>query len=233
MRGASLFTAFCESIVDLFTHRLRGKRRRRRQQRLQRYSFAALFVVALTAHATSVTPPSFTELVAEAQVVARAAVTGISSRWVDSPRGPIIKTFVDFSIAKTIKGNPANPLTLEFLGGTVGSESMRVSGMPEFKVGETEILFVRDNGVQFCPLVRMMHGRYHVRAEATSKRKYVTRDDDTPVASTADVQLPAENHGGATLSPARSIATALSPDDFEADVQTEVKRQEAERTQQK
>jgi hypothetical protein len=202
--------------------RLRGRRRRRRERLAQlRYSFVALVCGVAVAHATSVTPPSFPDLVAEAQVIARGTVTGVSSRWVDGPGGRMIKTFVDFSVEQRIKGTPGSTMTLEFLGGTVGADTLRVSGMPEFKVGESEIVFVRDNGVQFCPLVRLMHGRYHVRTDAASRRKFVTRDDDTPLDSVDDVQLPMDQHATAK---AHGSAAALSPDDFATQIATEVGR---------
>jgi hypothetical protein len=233
MRPLSLFAALSASVSELFTvaHRLRGRRRRRREW-LQRFSFLALLTAALTARATSVTPPSFTELVAESQVVARGTVTSISSRWVDSPQGPMIKTFVEFAVQKSLKGDAPNPMTLQFLGGTVGTETLHVSGMPEFKVGDTEILFVRNNGTQFCPLVRMMHGRYHVRADA-AHHNYVARDDETPLSSVDDIQLPANDHAPAASKQKRSTATALTPEDFESEVTNEVSRQRGDSQLQK
>lgn len=191
--------------------------------RLVRLALALLLGAAAGARATSVVPPSFPQLVAEADVIARGTVTAVAAHWVDGPQGRMIKTFVTFDVAKVLKGSPPNPLVLQFLGGTVGSDTLHVSDMPQFKVGETEILFVHGNGVQFCPLVRMMHGRYHVRTDAATDRKYITRDDDTPLTSVAGVQQPV---GGRPRAQAmRSDAGALSRDDFEAQIAAEVARQ--------
>ncbi len=155
-------------------------------------------------------------------MIARGTVTSVTSQWVASSAGPVIKTFVAFKVEKQLKGAAADALTLEFLGGTVGPDTMHVSGMPEFKVGDTEILFVTGNGVQLCPLVRMMHGRYRVRTDNASHRKYVARDDDQPLTSVDDVQLPMEDHH--TTQRARNPTDALTPDNFEAQVTTEVGR---------
>ena len=219
MRWLALFP---KAVSGLFTiaSRLRGRRRRRRET-LLRYSLIASAVVA-AARATSVTPPSFPELVAEAQVIARGTVTGISSRWVDAPQGRTIKTFVDFAIEKTLKGTSSGTVTLEFLGGTVGADTLRVSGMPEFKVGDREILFVRGNGTQFCPLVRLMHGRYRVRTDAASHRDFVARDDDLPLTSPADVQQPEPEAAVRGTPKTMRSALPLTPDEFESDITAEV-----------
>jgi len=68
---------------------------------------------------------------------------------------------------------------------------MRVSGMPRFTVGQKDIVFISDTrGVQFSPLVGLMHGRYRVQTDAATARDYITRDDGAPLESEADVQLP-------------------------------------------
>jgi hypothetical protein len=221
MRWPAFFLTVVPGLSAI-AHRLRGRRRRRRRfEALMRYSCLGVLTAAAL-RATSVTPPSFPELVAEAQVIAQGTVTSISSRWVDGPQGRMIKTFVDFAVAKQLKGDPASTLTLEFLGGTVGPDTLRVSGMPEFKVGDSEIVFVRDNGVQFCPLVRLMHGRYRVHTDPASQRPFVARDDDIPLTSTADVQRPGDDHAAAMPHTMRSAGVGLTPDEFEAQIAAEV-----------
>lgn len=191
----------------------------RRRRRPAWWAFALFALIPLLARATSVVPPTFHELVTEAQTIAEGTVTAVQSRWVDGPQGNVIKTFVTFSVQKTLKGDARDSVTLEFLGGTVGTDTLHVAGMPEFKVGQHEIVFVEGNGVQFCPLVRFGHGRYHVHTDANSHRRFVTRNDDSPLRSVADVQRPTE---AAAPSSGQSSTTALSSDDFEAQIATEV-----------
>lgn len=217
------FHSVSESEVSITAQRLRGRRRRRRERLSHLYYSLVFLCGAVFARATSVTPPSFPELVSEAQVIAQGTVTSVASRRVDGPQGHVIKTFVDFAVEKSLKGNPPSTLTLEFLGGTVGTDTLHVGGMPEFKIGEREILFVQNNGTQFCPLVRFTHGRYRVHTDAASHRNFVARDDDTPLTSTSEVQLPENDM--ATARAAHAPATALSPDDFEAQISAEIARQ--------
>ena len=196
--------------------------------RLRRLALLPLFsllvftpVAAL--RATTVIAPTFNELVAESEVIARVEVTAVRPAWVESPQGRIIKTFVTFRVVRALKGTPTADLTLPFLGGELDGETMRVSGMPRFTVGQKDIVFLSDTrGVQFSPLVGLMHGRYRVQTDAATSRDYIARDDGAPLESEADVQLPQ-----AANSPAnrlKSVARALSPADFESRISAEVAR---------
>jgi hypothetical protein len=90
---------------------------------------------------------------------------------------------------------------------------MRVAGMPQFTVGQTEILFVTGNGVQFCPLVAMMHGRYRVQTDAATGREYIARSDGVPLVSEHDVQLPQD--GNPLERRLKPVSAGLSPAMFE------------------
>jgi hypothetical protein len=186
------------------------------------------FASSTVLHATTVIAPAFNELVAESEVIARVTVTAVRPAWVDTPEGRIIKTFVTFRVVRALKGTPAAELTLPFLGGELDGQSMRVSGMPRFTVGQTDIVFISDTrGVQFSPLVGLMHGRYRVQTDAATARDYIARDDGAPLESEADVQLPQ-----AANSPAnrlKSVARALSPADFESRISAELARHAAQR----
>jgi hypothetical protein len=185
------------------------------------------FLAFSMAHATSVVPPTFSELVAEAQTIVRGRVTATECRWVDSPQGRAIKTYVTFAVLRTLKGTPAETLTLELLGGELDGHGMRVEGMPQFSIGDTEIIFVSGNGMRFCPLIGMMHGRYRVVNDPVSARTYVARNDRVPLASEFDVQLPQEKVRTATASNA-AISTALSVDAFETKITAEISHRAAQ-----
>lgn len=177
---------------------------------------------ACAARATSVVAPSFPELVGEAQTIVRAKVTAVRCAWVDTPQGRAIKTFVTLAVQKRLKGEAADEMVLQFLGGEVGGQGMRVEGMPRFAAGEVTILFIEGNGVQLCPLVGMMHGRYRVLTETQTARDYVARDDGVPLASEQDVQLPQGT--GAVASRLKPASAALTPDAFEQKIAAEVGR---------
>jgi hypothetical protein len=132
----------------------------------------------------------------------------------------VIKTFVTFTVEKRLKGEPAAEIVLQFLGGEIAGESMQVQGMPQFTEGEREILFIAGNGVRFCPLVALMHGRYRVLVDSQTAREYVARDNRVPLRSESDVQLPPI----ASVVTARlaSPLTALTPEAFEEKISAEI-----------
>jgi hypothetical protein len=179
---------------------------------------AALLVVVPTGRAMSVVPPTFPELVAEAESIVRGEVTAISCAYVDTPGGRPIKTFVTFRVQRTLKGTaPASgTVTLIFLGGTIGADSLEVAGMPKFQIGDREIVFVAGNGKTFCPLIAAGHGRYRVLHDNATQRDYIARENRTPLESTEEVVLPLEAPAAAAR--LKSISRALSPDAFEASV---------------
>jgi hypothetical protein len=182
--------------------------------------WCAILAIQAT-HATSVVAPTFAELVAEAETILRGQVTGIEARWVATPQGRVIKTFVTFVVLKRIKGTATGALTLEFLGGEIGDEGMRVEGMPRFAVGDVEILFVAGNGARVCPLIGMMHGRYRVLTDPLSARDYVARNDRVPLVSELDVHLP---QAEVATSRPNQLRAALTPEIFEARIAAELNR---------
>ncbi|MBI5691620.1 MAG: hypothetical protein HZC55_16175 [Verrucomicrobia bacterium] len=184
----------------------------------------ALFLPSV--RATSVIPPSFPELVQEADAILRGRVTDIQARRAQAPDGTaLIKTFVTFAIERTLKGPAPASVTLEFLGGTIGDDSLVIAGMPKFQLGTTEYVFVQRNGVQYCPLVALGHGRYRLMRDAGSGREFLARDNGLPLTSVSDVEVPLT-----TLPPsvraAQSAARdrALTPAAFEAAITAELQR---------
>ncbi len=173
-------------------------------------------------HATSVVAPSFAELVAEAETIVRARVLSVRAAWVDSPQGRVIKTYVTFATQRQLKGRSTPQFTLELFGGELDGQGMRIAGLPQFEAGQSEMLFVSGNGVQFCPLVGLMHGRYRIRTDPANAREYLTRNDGVPLVSEHDVQLPQ----GANPLEARTktVAAALSPLAFEQRINVELSR---------
>lgn len=154
---------------------------------------------ALTVHATSVKPPSFDELVNGADYVVRARVTAVEAVATPRPGGrPRIHTRVTLEVIETIAGTAPSPLVLTLLGGKVGDVELRVEGVPEFAVGDEDVLFVHGNGRTFFPLYAVMHGRYRIRKDEAG-RDYIARSNDVPMADVAEVALPMTEGGAAGL----------------------------------
>lgn len=189
---------------------------------------ALLLAVSITVplRATTVAPPSFEHLVAKAELIVRGRVLEVHAAWADSPQGRVIKTYVTFAVQRALKGAAGAQLTLSFLGGELDGQGMRISGMPQFVVGQTEILFVAGNGVRFCPLVAMMHGRYRVQSDAATGREFIARNDGVPLVSEHDVELP--QTGNPIERQLRPVSAALSVAAFEQSISQQITRRVAQ-----
>jgi hypothetical protein len=147
---------------------------------------ASVACVAGTGSATTVIPPSFDQLVNDAQIIFQGTVTGVRSEWTGEGAQRHIVSYITFKVDDTFKGNPGAQCTLRMLGGTVAGQTMEVSDAPKFKAGDRDVLFVENNGTQFVPLVGIMHGRFRIRRDANG-RDMIHANDGTPVASTDQV----------------------------------------------
>ena len=149
-----------------------------------------LLIVALcatlaftTLRATTVIPPSFDQLVANAEVIIQGTVSDVQSQWTGEGAQRHIVTYVTVNVDDAIKGNVGASYTLRMLGGTVGDETMEVSDAPKFKVGDRDILFVENNGTQFIPLVGIMNGRFHLAQDSQTGAEMVLSNNGNVVTS--------------------------------------------------
>jgi hypothetical protein len=155
-----------------------------------------------SARATTVIPPTFDQLVSDAELIFQGAVTASRSFWIGGGAERHIVTDVTFRIEDSIKGAPGKSYTIRMLGGTVGGETIEVSDAPTFKVGDRDILFVEHNGTQFVPLVGIMHGRFHVQTDSEG-RETVAKENGASVAHLEKLGI---DEAGAVTGPALSTA---------------------------
>jgi hypothetical protein len=160
----------------------------------------------VSARATTVIPPTFDQLVSDAELIFQGTVTASRSQWIGQGTERHIVTYVTFSIEDALKGVPGKSYTIQMLGGTVNGETIEVSDTPRFKVGDRDILFVEHNGHQFVPLVGIMHGRFHLQKDAAG-RDIVTKDDGAALANAG--QLGTDERAAVT-------GPALSTADFKS-----------------
>jgi len=152
--------------------------------------------------ATTVIPPTFDQLVSDAEFIFQGTVTDTRSEWTGQGAERHIETYVTIKVEDAIKGVPGQSFILQVLGGTVNGETVEVTDTPRFKVGDRDILFVEHNGNQFVPLVGIMHGRFHVQQDAGG-REIVTKDSG---ASLANVDKLGTDEEAAVAGPALSAA---------------------------
>ena len=136
-------------------------------------------------NATTVIPPTFDQLVTDAELIFQGTVTELHSQWTGEGTQRHIVTYVTFQIEDAIKGAPGASYTIRMFGGTVDGQTMEATDTPRFKVGDRDILFVENNGKQFVPLVGIMHGRFHVQQDEVNGTESVAKDNGAMVSDVA------------------------------------------------
>ena len=166
--------------------------------------------------ATTVIPPTFEQLVQQAEVIFQGTVSDVKSVWEGQGAQRHIDTYVTFQVADSVKGNAGSSYTIRMLGGTVGDETMLVTDTPKFSVGDREILFVEHNFDQFVPLVGISHGRFHVQSDRETGRDIVVNSEGEPVRDLTKLGREEESV---------SAANAISPDQLKAAVKDQLATQ--------
>ena len=175
----------------------------------------ACLIIAATALATTVIPPSFDELVSRAEMIFQGRVTDVRSEWTGEGAQRHIMSYVTLRVEDPIKGKPGSTVTLRMLGGTVGGETMEVTDAPKFKVGDRDILFVENNGTQFVPLDGIMHGRFRVKKDITGQETVLTNEG----APLSDITELGKDEKGA------SAGRAISKQQFRQAIQAKAQEQ--------
>jgi hypothetical protein len=166
----------------------------------------SLIASAVSLSATTVIPPTFEQLVDQAQVIFQGTVTRVNAEWVGEGADRHIATFVTFEVKDALKGAPGKTYTMRQFGGTVEGETMGISDAPQFTVGDENILFVENNGSQVVPLVGIMYGQFHVRKNGAGQ-ELVTTNEDQPL---TDVSKLGHDEAAASAAPAPAMtATAF------------------------
>jgi hypothetical protein len=171
------------------------------------FLLSCILLAVPAARATTVIPPTFDELVAEAETIFEGTVTAMRSEWTGQGADRHIVTYVTFKIEDAIKGTLGADYTIRIFGGTVDGQTVQVTDAPRFKVGDRDILFVQHNGTQFIPLVGIMHGRFHVQPDANGANEKIAKDNGATVADVA--KLGRDEHAAVS-------GTALSKAEFKA-----------------
>lgn len=166
--------------------------------------------------ATMVVPPTFEQLVQQAELIFQGTVTDSRSVWEGEGGQRHIETYVTFNIEDNLKGQPGTSYTIRMLGGTVGDETLEVTDTPKFKVGDREILFVEHNNDQFVPLVGISHGRFHVQKDEQTGRDVVVNNEGEAVRDLTQLGRHEESAAAA------NVTEAISADDLKAAVHAQL-----------
>jgi len=123
---------------------------------------ALFFFGPLVLSALTVVPTDFDRLIEQAEQIFRGTVVSATPRWEGEGKQRHIVTDYVFRVEESYRGRAAGQVTLRVFGGALEGRRQQIAGLPEFRPGETEILFVRGNGRDLCPLVGLFHGRLRV-----------------------------------------------------------------------
>jgi hypothetical protein len=165
---------------------------------------------------TTVIPPTFEQLVNQAELIFEGTVTDSRSVWEGEGGQRHIETYVTFNIEDSVKGQPGSSYTIRMLGGTVGDETMEVTDAPKFSVGDREILFVEHNNDQFVPLVGIGFGRFHVQQDEQTGREVVVNNEGEAI---RDLTQLGRNEEAAT---GADVTKAISADDLKAAIHAQL-----------
>lgn len=166
--------------------------------------------------ATTVVPPTFEQLVKQAEVIFQGTVTDVKSVWEGQGAQRHIDTYVTFQVSDKVKGDAGSSYTIRMLGGTVGDDTMLITDTPKFHIGEREILFVERNYDQFVPLVGINNGHFRVQRDNESGRDIILNGEGEPVRDLSKLGREEESV---------SAAEAISPDDLKTAVKNELRAQ--------
>jgi len=164
----------------------------------------------LRVSASTVIPPTFDQLVQQAELIFQGTVTNVRSVWEGEGAQRHIDTYVTFQVQDNVKGSAGTSYTIRMLGGTVGDETMEVTDTPKFNVGDRNILFVEHNYEQFVPLVGIKNGRFQVQRDEQTGRDVVLNGEGEPVRDLTKVGREEESV---------SASEAISPEELKSAVQ--------------
>jgi hypothetical protein len=117
-----------------------------------------------------------------AQAIVRARCVSNLTRW-DAGE---IWTFTTFEVEETWKGSASEGVKVRLLGGTVGSLTSTVSGVPRFRTGEEVVLFLEPTSRGDFTVVSWQQGTFRVGRDPRSGTEIVTQD--TAAFETFDAQ---------------------------------------------
>ena len=138
------------------------------QLRLPVIALALFAAGVMPANATTVDRVSTRDRIVLADLIIEGVVTSVQYRNSDvlgRDDVALPHTFVTFAVERSFKGSSSagDQITLRLMGGPDGTgRHMRVVGIPQFRPGDREILFIQGNGTVECPLVGWYQGRLRV-----------------------------------------------------------------------
>lgn len=134
----------------------------------------------------------FNDLVQEADLILAGTVANIQSEWAWDKS--TIYTFVTLTDLEVLDGQySGTTFTLRLEGGMMiedpvakTGKALRIPGVPDFRMGERIVAFVKDNAQALCPLVGWQQGVLRLRRNLTGEERVHEFEGDLEVADILD-----------------------------------------------
>lgn len=128
-----------------------------------------LLVLAAVCGATTVVPMSIEDMTRASSNVVQVRVLDSRSAW--NPQHTLIYTYSRVQIVHTLKGQPAQTLTVKQLGGSADGYTQKVAGVRQFQPGEDALLFLRPSvaGDGTMAVVGLMQGNFRIAQTASGQ----------------------------------------------------------------
>ena len=174
---------------------------------------AVLAFMPVAAEATIARAVKFDEKVDKAAAIVVGKVVSQQSAW-DAKHERIL-TYSKFQIEQTLKGVPAQEITIVTPGGTVGDIAQDYVGVPRFNAGGEHVVFVK-NTAAGPTVLYFDQGAYKVEKDSRGDRIV------TPLVTSAVL---VDSQRGAAVAP----ESPRSLRDFQGSIRESVRRREAVR----
>ena len=113
--------------------------------------------------ATTLIAKNFEDLTREADLIFAGTVTDIHSDWANDEESDIY-TYVTFADLEIISGEHTESfIIIRLSGGTHDGRTVIFLGMPEFELGDRDLIFLSGNFVEMCPIVGWGQGYFQVK----------------------------------------------------------------------
>ena len=165
---------------------------------------------------------SLDQLTDRAASIVVSTVTGRRPEWITSDGSQLIVTHVTLQVEQVLKGSPPRSVTIDVLGGTIGDRTLTVSHVPEFRVGDRDVLFLHGVPRSVSPLVGSDQGRFRVLRESASGAWRGLTAGWKPLRAPAAIQ---REDGGLIT----ALSAAMTLEDFSNSVRDTVRRLERPR----
>ena len=130
---------------------------------------------------------SLDQLTERADMIVVSTVASRRSRWEHSESSRLIMTTVTLAVEQALKGSAPRTLSVEVYGGTIGDERQYASHVPEFRVGERDVLFLNRPAHALSPLVGSDQGRFRIVNESATGTARVLTAGFTPLVTPGEI----------------------------------------------